>query len=86
MEVAIAPGGATGGHFRQGVRCALVREGALSHADADSALPAGQRVRRAERPDDVHIGRNSGPTPVVPHVDPAGAPLPDDAPDPGCGS
>ncbi|MBW8804198.1 MAG: cupin [Catenulisporales bacterium] len=37
--------------------------------------------------DNVHIGRNLGPTPLtldVLYVDPAGSPLSEDAPNPGC--
>jgi quercetin dioxygenase-like cupin family protein len=92
-EVTIAPGGATGWHFHQGTLYALVREGTLSHADADctttALYPPGSAFIEPSGPDHVHIGRNTGPTPVVLvvlYVDPVGAPLSDDAPDPGCGS
>jgi quercetin dioxygenase-like cupin family protein len=92
-EITIAPGGATGWHFHQGTLYALVEAGTLSHADADCATtavyPAGSAFIEPSGADHVHIGRNAGSTPVVLvvlYVDPAGAPLSDDAPDPGCGS
>ena len=68
----------------------VIREGTLTH---DGELH-GRRLsdrrpgHRRQRADNVHIGRNLGPVPLVLWVDyiqPAGTPLSVDAPDPGCG-
>jgi quercetin dioxygenase-like cupin family protein len=92
-EITIAPGGTTGWHFHQGTLYALVKAGTLSHANADctttDVYPAGSAFVEPSGADHVHRGQNPGRTPVVLvvlYVDPAGAPLSDDAPDPGCGS
>ena len=92
-EITIAPGGATGWHYHRGTLYALVKAGTLSHADADcttiDVYPAGSAFTEPSGAENVHIGRNTGTTPVVLvvlYVDPAGAPLSDDAPDPGCGA
>lgn len=54
----------------------------------DGPYVAGQSIAEKGGPDYVHIGRNVGPGPLILQVldiDPTGAPLSDDAPDPGCG-
>lgn len=90
-EVTVAPGGSTGWHFHRGTLYALVRSGNLTHSDTDCTTdvhPAGTAFVEPSGPDRVHIGRNLGPTPVVLevlYVLPAGSPLSDDAPNPGCG-
>ena len=91
-EITIAPGGSTGWHSHDGQLFGVVKEGVLMHNRADCAMDglyvAGQSIAEKGGPDYVHIGRNVGPGPLVLqvlYVDPAGAPLSDDAPDPGCG-
>lgn len=88
-EITIAPGGYTGWHSHDGTLYAYVRQGTLTRTMADCVTvevsPAGSTV--VERPVHVHIGRNLGTVPVVLdvlYVLPAGSPLSQDAPDPGC--
>ncbi len=91
-EITIAPGGSTGWHSHDGELFGVVKEGVLMHYRADCSMDglyvAGQSISEKGGPGYVHIGRNGGPGPLVLqilYVDPAGAPLSDDAPDPGCG-
>lgn len=91
-EITIAPGGSTGRHSHDGQLLGVVKEGTLTHYRADCTIDglyvAGQSIAEKGGPDYVHIGRNLGPGPLVLqvlYVDPAGAPLSDYAPDPGCG-
>ena len=91
-EITIAPGGSTGWHSHDGQLFGVVKEGVLMHYRADCSMDglylAGQSIAEKGGPDYVHIGRNPGPGPLVLqvlYIDPAGAPLSDDAPDPGCG-
>ena len=70
----------------------VVKEGVLMHNRADCTMDgfyvAGQSIAEKGGPDYVHIGRNVGPGPLVLqvlYIDPVGAPLSDDAPDPSCG-
>jgi len=91
-EITIAPGGSTGWHSHPGRLVAKVKEGILLHNRADCSVDgvyvAGQDVIENGGPGYVHIGRNPGPGPLVLqvlYIDPVGAPLSDDAPDPGCG-
>lgn len=91
-EITIQPGGSTGWHYHDGRVFGVVREGTLTHNAADCTVdgvyPAGAPVTEDSGPDHVHIGRNLGPDPLVLWVDyiqPAGAPLSVDVPDPGCG-
>ncbi|MDQ3790162.1 MAG: cupin domain-containing protein [Actinomycetota bacterium] len=88
-RITIAPGGYTGWHFHDGTLYAYVRQGTLTRTMADCVTtevsPAGSTI--VEHPVHVHIGRNLGATPVVLdvlYVLPAGSPLSQDAPDPGC--
>lgn len=90
-EITIAPGGETGWHYHQGTLYALVKQGTLTHPEADcgtpDVYPAGSAFIEPSGADHVHIGRNLGTTPIVLevlYVNPAGAPLSNDAPDPGC--
>jgi oxalate decarboxylase/phosphoglucose isomerase-like protein (cupin superfamily) len=90
--ITIAPGGSTGWHSHPGELLATVKEGVLLHHRADCSVDgfyvAGQDIREKGGPGYVHLGRNVGPTPLVLQVlylNPAGAPLAEDAPDPGCG-
>jgi quercetin dioxygenase-like cupin family protein len=91
-EITIAPGGSTGWHSHDGELLGVVKEGVLMHYRADCSMDglylAGQNIAEKGGPDYVHIGRNPGPGPLVLqvlYIDPAGAPLSDDEPDPGCG-
>ncbi|SEF35352.1 Cupin domain protein [Amycolatopsis pretoriensis] len=89
-EITIQPGGYTGWHFHDGTLYAYVKSGTLTHNLADCSLDGVFTTGRAftEKPDQVHIGRNLGSTPLVLevlYVLPAGSPLSEDAPDPGCG-
>ncbi|MEU7789994.1 cupin domain-containing protein [Amycolatopsis sp. NPDC049159] len=89
-EITIQPGGYTGWHFHDGTLYAYVKAGTLTHNLADCSLDGVFGTGRAftEKPDQVHIGRNLGSTPLVLevlYVLPAGSPLSEDAPDPGCG-
>ncbi|WP_307787785.1 cupin [Mycolicibacterium sp. S2-37] len=91
-EVTIAPGGSTGWHSHSGELFATVKEGILMHNRADCSVDGiyvtGQDIAEKGGPGYVHIGRNVGPGPLVLqilYINPAGAPLSQDAPDPGCG-
>ncbi|MCK0172598.1 cupin [Mycolicibacterium sp. F2034L] len=91
-EITIAPGGSTGWHFHPGELLATVKEGVLLHNRADCSVDgfyvAGQDIFEKGGPGYVHLGRNVGPGPLVLqvlYINPAGAPLAEDAPDPGCG-
>ena len=90
-EITIQPGGSTGWHYHDGRVFGVVRQGTLTRTFADCAdvvSPVGSAVTEDSGADHVHVGRNLGPEPVVLWVDyiqPAGAPLSVDVPDPGCG-
>jgi quercetin dioxygenase-like cupin family protein len=91
-EITIAPGGSTGWHSHDGELFGVVKAGVLMHNRADCTMDglylAGQSIAEKGGPGYVHIGRNVGPDPLVLqvlYIDPVGAPLSDDAPDPGCG-
>jgi quercetin dioxygenase-like cupin family protein len=90
-EITIQPGGSTGWHYHDGRVFGVVRAGTLTRTLADCSVvvsPAGSAVIEDSGADHVHIGRNVGPEPLVMWVDyiePAGAPLSVDVPDPGCG-
>jgi quercetin dioxygenase-like cupin family protein len=91
-EITIAPGGSTGWHWHDGRLYGVIKEGTLTHDMADCSIDgiyqAGDSIAEPSGADHVHIGRNLGSTPLVIqvlYVDPAGSPLSEDAPDPGCG-
>jgi quercetin dioxygenase-like cupin family protein len=90
-EITIAPGGSTGWHFHDGTLYGYVRQGTLTHNESNCAVDgvydAGDSLVEPSGSSHVHIGRNLGTTPVVLdvlYVDPAGSPLSEDAPNPGC--
>jgi quercetin dioxygenase-like cupin family protein len=90
-EITIAPGGSTGWHWHPGRVFGVIRQGTLTHDTANCAVdgvyPAGAPITESTGPNNVHIGRNLGPDPLVmwvTYVEPAGGPLSIDAPDPGC--
>ena len=90
-EITIQPGGSTGWHYHDGRVFGVVREGTLSRTMADCSVvvsPTGSAVTEDSGADHVHVGRNLGPEPLVlwvDYIEPAGAPLSVDVPDPGCG-
>ncbi|MBP2329823.1 quercetin dioxygenase-like cupin family protein [Kibdelosporangium banguiense] len=90
-EITLDPGGSTGWHYHRGTLFALVRAGTLTHTESDctstDVYPKGSAFTEPSGTDHVHIGRNLGKKPVVLevlYVLPAGSPLSDDAPNPGC--
>jgi quercetin dioxygenase-like cupin family protein len=90
-EITIPPGQATGWHYHDGYLYAYVKQGTLSHFNAacasDGVYAAGSFLKETPGADHVHIGQNRGATDVVLevlYVLPHGAPLAEDAPDPGC--
>jgi quercetin dioxygenase-like cupin family protein len=90
-EITIQPGGSTGWHYHDGTLVAVVKEGTLTHYDAqchvDGVYDAGDTVYEPSGADRFHIGRNEGETPMVlgvVYVLPAGAPLSEDHDAPAC--
>ncbi|MFF9777455.1 cupin domain-containing protein [Streptomyces sp. NPDC013978] len=90
-RITISPGGTTGWHYHPGTVYGIVREGTLTHSDADCATDgvysSGDTITEPAGPEHVHIGRNLGSSLVVLdalYVDLTGTPLTVDAPDPGC--
>jgi quercetin dioxygenase-like cupin family protein len=90
-EITIQPGGTTGWHFHDGTLYAFVKSGTLTHSDhdctTDGVYRAGAAFTEPSGSNHVHIGRNLGTKPLVLevlYVDPAGSPLSEDAPNPGC--
>ena len=90
-EITLAPGGTTGWHWHDGTLYALVKSGTLTHTMADctttEVYSTGATFIEESGSDHVHIGRNLGSAPLVLdvlYVDPAGSPLSEDAPNPGC--
>lgn len=91
-EITVQPGGTTGWHYHDGTLYAYVQQGTLTHDEADCVTEdvyhAGDAFSEPTGPGNVHEARNLGTVPVVLevlYVDPAGSPLSEDAPDPGCG-
>jgi hypothetical protein len=91
-EITIQPGGSTGWHYHDGRVFGVVREGTLTHNKADCTVDgvfgAGAPITEESGRNNVHIGRNLEPIPLVMwvvYIEPAGTLLSVDAPDPGCG-
>jgi quercetin dioxygenase-like cupin family protein len=91
-EITIAPGGSTGWHWHDGRLYGVIKQGTLTHNMAscavDGVYTSGSSIFEPSGADHVHIGRNVGDTALVMqvlYVLPAGSPLSEDAPDPGCG-
>jgi quercetin dioxygenase-like cupin family protein len=91
-EITIAPGGSTGWHWHDGRLYGVIKQGALTHNMSDCSIDGiyqvGESIAEPSGADYVHIGRNLGSTSLVMqvlYIDPAGSPLSEDAPDPGCG-
>lgn len=90
-QITIQPGGSTGWHWHDGTLYAYVEQGTLTHTDSDCTTTdvygEGASFIEPSGASNVHIGRNLGTTPLtldVLYVDPAGSPLSEDAPNPGC--
>jgi quercetin dioxygenase-like cupin family protein len=90
-QITILPGGSTGWHYHLGTLYAVVEEGTLTHTESDcvtaTAYRKGAFFVEQSGASNVHIGRNLGTTPVVLdvlYVDPAGSPLAESVPNPGC--
>ncbi|MEW9519330.1 cupin domain-containing protein [Streptomyces tubercidicus] len=90
-EITIQPGQSTGWHYHDGPVQGVVEQGVLSHFDAtcksDGTYASGDTITESSGPGYVHLGRNLGTTPLVLKVLyalPHGAPLSEDAPNPGC--
>jgi quercetin dioxygenase-like cupin family protein len=90
-EITVQPGGSTGWHYHDGMLYGLVKRGTLTRTQSDCTTtethPAGTMVVEPSGLDHVHIGRNLGSTPIVLevlYVNPAGSPLSQDVPNPGC--
>ncbi|MET7990017.1 cupin domain-containing protein [Amycolatopsis sp. NPDC005232] len=95
-KITIAPGspaspGTTGWHSHEGNLYGKVLSGTLTHYKSDCSVDGvynkGDSIMEPAGADHVHEGRNEGTTPMVLevlYVLPHGAPLSDDAPNPGC--
>jgi quercetin dioxygenase-like cupin family protein len=90
-QITVQPGGSTGWHYHDGTLYAFVHSGTLTHTMSDcvttETYSQGATFIEPSGANHVHIGRNLGTTPVVLdvlYVDPAGSPLSEDAPNPGC--
>ncbi|HKN55933.1 MAG TPA: cupin domain-containing protein [Amycolatopsis sp.] len=90
-EITIQPGGYTGWHYHDGTLYAFIKSGTLTHDQSDCSVDGvyhrGAAFTEPSGKDHVHIGRNLGTEPVVLdvlYVLPAGSPLSEDAPNPGC--
>jgi quercetin dioxygenase-like cupin family protein len=91
-RITVQPGGSTGWHYHDGTLYAFVEAGTLTHTESDCVTTQvyhqGALFVEPSGAGHVHIGRNLGASPVVLdvlYVDPAGSPLSEDAPNPGCG-
>ncbi|MGY4709518.1 cupin domain-containing protein [Mycolicibacterium sp. CBM1] len=90
-QITVAPGGSTGWHYHPGQVFGLIREGTLTHYDGDCSIDgvyqAGDSISERSGSGYVREGRNEGSVPLVVwvlYIDPAGAPLAVDMPNPGC--
>lgn len=89
-KITVQPGGTTGWHYHDGQLLAVVVSGTLSHYDRKcrrSDHSQGSSFLEVSGAREVHMGTNEGTEPVelvVTYVNPAGAPLAQDAPAPKC--
>jgi quercetin dioxygenase-like cupin family protein len=90
-QVTIQPGGSTGWHYHDGTLYGVVVRGTLTRSNSacatEGVYQAGRTIIEPSGANHVHIGRNLGSQPLVLdvlYVNPAGAPLAEDAPNPGC--
>ncbi|MEU1209745.1 cupin [Nocardia sp. NPDC005825] len=90
-EITIVPGGSTGWHYHDGTLYAVLRQGELSHYGPDCAIDqvggAGTAFVERAGTGNVHLERNLGTESQildVLYVLPAGSPLSEDSPNPGC--
>ncbi|WP_194926156.1 cupin [Catenulispora pinisilvae] len=92
QQITIQPGGSTGWQWHDGTLAVYVEQGSVTHNDASctatDVFSQNTSFVEAGGADNVQIDRNLGTTPVVLDVEytnPAGSPLAQDAPNPGCG-
>jgi quercetin dioxygenase-like cupin family protein len=90
-DITVEPGGSTGWHWHDGTLVGAVKHGTLTHYSADCSIDGvynpGDPITEPAGSEHVHLGRNMGTTPVVLeviYIMPAGKPLAEDAPNPGC--
>lgn len=90
-DITIDPGGSTGWHWHDGTLVGGVKHGTLTHYSADCSIDGvykpGDPITEPAGPEHVHLGRNVGTTALVLeviYIMPAGKPLAQDAPNPGC--
>jgi quercetin dioxygenase-like cupin family protein len=90
-DLTIDPGGSTGWHWQDGTVVGIVKQGTLTHYSADCQVDGvyhvGDPITEPSGPNHIHIDRNIGSEPLVLAVIyslPAGKPLAEDAPNPGC--
>jgi quercetin dioxygenase-like cupin family protein len=90
-EITIQPGGTTGWHWHEGTLYGVIKSGTLTHEMSDCTTIETYRPRQPiteeSGAEHAHRGVNLGDTPLVLdvlYVNPKGAPLSDDAADPGC--
>ncbi|WP_235616655.1 cupin domain-containing protein [Mycobacterium montefiorense] len=92
VELTLQPGATTGWHWHNGTLFGAIRRGQLTHYRADCRIDGiygpGDAITEPSGPENVHIGRNLGLTPVlmqVVYINPIGSPLSVGTRDPGCG-
>lgn len=91
-ELTVAPGGTTGWHWHPGQVYGVIRQGTLTHYSSancavDGVYGVGDTITEETGLGYIHVGRNLGPDPLVlwvGYIVPAGQPLANDAPNPGC--
>lgn len=88
-EITIDPGGTTGWHRHDGTAIGVVKQGTLTRYSSDCSITHVDRASDeiTEPANEIHIGRNLGPTPVLLaliYIKPVGKPLSQHVPNPGC--
>lgn len=90
-QVTIQPGGSTGWQWHAGTLSVYVEKGSVTHNESDcfstQVYSDNSSFLEPGGADNVQIDRNLGTTPLVLdilYVSPAGGPLDQDAPNPGC--
>jgi quercetin dioxygenase-like cupin family protein len=91
QQITIQPGGSTGWQWHDGTVYVYVEQGWVTHNEADcgstQVYSDNSSFVEPSGADNVQIDRNLGTTPLVMdvvYVNPAGSPLAEDAPNPGC--
>ena len=90
-QITIQPGGSTGWQWHDGTLSVYVEQGTVTHNESDcgstQVYSDNTSFLEPSGADNVQIDRNLGTTPLVMDVlsvGPAGSPLAEDAPNPGC--